>query len=80
MKECKVAMLGFGVAGKAFSRILLDNIEEIRKKTGYDVKVTSIATATRGTLNDLRGIDLAEAIRQVEEDGHFDRAAEGYCE
>jgi homoserine dehydrogenase len=80
MKQCKVAMLGFGVAGKAFSRILMDHREEILARTGCDVKVTTISTATRGALNDLRGIDLEEAIRQVEEDGHFDRAGAGYCE
>lgn len=80
MKECKVAMLGFGVAGKAFSRILCDNRQGILRKTGYDVKVTTISTATRGTLNDPQGIDLDRAIRQVEEQGHFDRSAEGYCE
>jgi len=73
-------MLGFGVAGRAFSRILIDHLEEIRKKTGYDVRVTTIATATRGTLNDTGGIDLAEAIRQVEEEGRFDSEAPGRCD
>lgn len=80
MKTCKVAMLGFGIAGKAFSRILLDNHSDIAEKTGYDVQIVTISTATRGTLNKPEGIDLAEAIRAVEEDGHFDRSDPGYCE
>ena len=80
MKQFNVAMLGFGIAGKAFSRILLDRHDEIMKKTGYDVKVTAISTATRGTLIDLNGIDLIEATRQAEEDKHFDVTSKAYCE
>ncbi len=80
MKQCKVAILGFGVAGKAFSRILLDNHQDIQKKTGYDVRITAIATATRGTLVDGEGLDLSLAIRQAEEEGHFDRTSKAYCE
>lgn len=80
MKQFNIAMLGFGIAGKAFSRILMDKHREIMEKTGYDVRVTAIATATRGTLVDPNGIDLALATRQVEENGHFDTSSKAYCE
>jgi len=79
MKQFNVAMLGFGIAGKAFARILMANHEEIMRKTGYDVRVTAIATGSRGTLVDPAGIDLAEATRQLEEDSHFDTSAPAYC-
>ena len=80
MKQLNVAMLGFGIAGKAFSRILIANHEEIMRKTGYEIKVTAIATGTRGTLIDPNGIDLTEATRQLEEDKHFDTSTAAYCE
>lgn len=80
MKTCRVAMLGFGVAGKAFSKILLSRHEDIARKTGYDVQIVTISTATRGTLNNPSGIDLAEAIRAVEQDGRFDSSDPSYCE
>lgn len=78
MKTCKVAMLGFGIAGKAFSRILMEHHENIAKKTGYDVQVVAITTGSRGSLIDPAGIDLAEAIRYVEAEGHFDKEHRGY--
>jgi len=80
MKKFNVAMLGFGIAGKSFARILMANHNEIMEKSGYDVRVTTIATATRGTLNDMNGIDLAEATRQIEEDKHFDVNSLEYCD
>lgn len=72
MKQFSVAMLGFGIAGRAFSRILMEKHQDIMEKTGYDVQVTAITTGSRGTLICPEGIDLAEAMRQIEEDGHFD--------
>ncbi|MDD6880699.1 MAG: hypothetical protein PUE18_03895 [Firmicutes bacterium] len=72
MKQFSVAMLGYGIAGKAFARILNQTHDEIMEKTGYDVKVVAITTGSRGSLYCMDGIDLAEATRQLEEDGHFD--------
>ena len=49
MKQFSVAMLGFGIAGKAFSRILIEKTSgDHGKKTGYDVQVTAITTGSRG--------------------------------
>lgn len=78
MKQFNVAMLGFGIAGKAFARILMANHEEIIKRTGYDVRITAIVTGSRGTLVDHTGIDLTEATRQLEEEKHFDTNAPAY--
>ena len=80
MKQFSVAMLGFGIAGKAFSRILIEKHQEIMEKTGYDVQVTAITTGSRGTLICPQGIDLQEATRQVEELGHFDVSGPWYSE
>ena len=53
----KRQMLGYGIAGKAFARILNQTHDEIMEKTGYDVKVVAIATGSRGSLYCMDGID-----------------------
>ena len=72
MKKISVALLGFGVAGQAFSRILLKTHDEILKDTGFDPVVTAIATGSRGSLLNPEGIDLEKAMRQINENGRFD--------
>ena len=44
MKQFRVAMLGYGIAGKAFARILNQTHDDILAKTGFDVKVVAIRT------------------------------------
>ena len=44
MQVKKLALLGFGNAGQAFARLLLDKEDEIRRKYGCQVKVSAIAT------------------------------------
>lgn len=78
MKQFSVAMLGYGVAGKAFARILDQTHDDILKKTGYDVKVVAITTGSRGSLLSMDGIDLAEATRQIEENGRFDKSSPAF--
>ena len=46
----KLALLGFGNAGKAFAKLLMEKHEQIKEKYGYNVIVTAIATGTRGNL------------------------------
>ena len=74
MKTCKVLLLGYGVAGKAFARILNKTHEDILEKKGIDVRVVGITTGSRGSLVCPDGLDLAEATRQLEEEGRFDPA------
>lgn len=78
MKQFSVAMLGYGIAGKAFARILNQTHDDIARKTGYDVKVVAITTGSRGALYNMEGIDLVEATRQLEEEGRFDPSKPDY--
>lgn len=71
MQTLDLALLGFGNAGRAFARLLLDKHGEICRVYGVDVRVTAIATATRGCVLSPEGIDLRQALRQAEQDGHF---------
>jgi homoserine dehydrogenase len=72
MRELKVAMLGFGNAGRAFARIVLDKHEEIKKDYSCDVKVVAIATGSRGSLVNETGVDLEKALKDVGTLNRFD--------
>ncbi|MBQ4649625.1 MAG: homoserine dehydrogenase [Firmicutes bacterium] len=71
MKELKLALLGFGNAGRAFGKLLLEKHEEIKAEYDTDVKVVAIATGSRGNLVCPEGIDIASAIDDIEKDGKF---------
>lgn len=73
MKELKLALIGFGNAGQAFARILLEKENEIRKKYGTRIVVVAITTKTRGNLVDAWGIDLDKALKNVHNSGRFDK-------
>lgn len=73
MKELRLALLGFGNAGRAFAKLLLEKEEKIKERFGYRVYVTAIATGTRGNIVNPRGIDLTEALRDIEGAGRFSR-------
>ena len=65
-------MLGFGNAGRAFAKLILDKQEEIRQRYDCAVITTAIATRSRGTLVNPEGIDLGKALADAETDGRFD--------
>jgi len=62
MKQLRLALLGFGNAGRAFARLLLDKHEEILARDGADVVVTAIATRSHGCLLDPAGVELCAAL------------------
>lgn len=76
MKKKKIALLGFGNAGKAFGRLLVQKREEIAKEYNVDVSVIAVTTATRGNLVNPKGIDLERAIEDLEKKGRFTCAAD----
>ncbi|WP_236860197.1 hypothetical protein [Candidatus Formimonas warabiya] len=78
MNRLRIAMIGFGNAGKAFARILLGKRQEILETMDYDVQIVAIATATRGNLSHEQGIDLEKILRELQSTGKFDRNGESY--
>lgn len=80
MKELKIAMLGFGNAGRAFAELLLNKEEEIREKYGCGVKVTAIATGSSGSLVNRAGVDLVKACRDMKLLHRFDGGSEDFSE
>lgn len=71
MKKLKLALLGFGNAGQAFAKLLLDKHEKIQEKYGCNVIVTAIATNSKGNLEAAEGLDLAAALDDVSTEGKF---------
>lgn len=69
MKELKLALLGFGNAGRAFTRLLLEKQEEIEARWNTRIVVTAIATGSRGNLTGQ--IQLQDALNQLEQNGKF---------
>ncbi len=81
MRTLKIAMLGFGNAGRAFAKILEEKREEIRKRCQCDPVVTVITTKSRGSLVSKNGgLDLRQAWTELETLGHFDEASPEYSE
>ena len=78
MKQLKVAMLGYGIAGKAFAEILDQTHDRILEIKGVDVKIVAITTGHRGSLYCSDGLDLVEATRQMTENGKFDESSSAY--
>ncbi len=79
MRDLKVAMLGFGNAGIGFAKMLCSKQEEIRETYGRGVKVTAIATHSKGTIVNPSGIDLRKAWTDAETEGKFAPDTPGLC-
>lgn len=71
MRTIDLALLGFGNAGRAFARLLLEKHGTILARYGADVRITAIATGRHGTLVNAGGIDLAAALETAENGGCF---------
>lgn len=71
MKTLRLALLGFGNAGRSFARILTDKHDEILEDTGVDIIVTGIVTGTRGALYNPGGLNLKKAWEEIENNGKF---------
>ena len=69
MKDLKLCMMGFGNAGKEFAKLLIMKHEEIARIYEINVIVTAIATGTKGNLLKGKGINLQEALTQLEAEG-----------
>ena len=71
MKTLKLALMGFGNCGQAFCEMLLQKHETINNMYDTDVRVTAIATRSKGNVINDNGIDLRRALDEVSETGHF---------
>jgi homoserine dehydrogenase len=71
MKEIRLALLGFGNAGQAFAELLIQKEEELAGTLGARVLVVAIATKSKGTLMEGKGIPLKKILEEIREYGRF---------
>jgi homoserine dehydrogenase len=62
MTDIRLAFLGFGNVGQALGRLLLRKQDELEHDSGITFRVTGISTGRHGTLIDLLGIELPDAL------------------
>ena len=67
----KLVLLGFGNAGKAFTRLLLEKLDIIREEYASDVIVTAVSTRSRGSLVSGEGLVIADVLRKSEQIGRL---------
>lgn len=79
-KNIKIAILGFGNVGKAFVKLLTEKQEEIFSKFNLNIIVVAISTRSKGCLVNENGIDLNEALNDIEKFNHFDENKNDYKE
>lgn len=79
MKQLKLALIGFGSAGRAFAKMLTDKRDALSVLYDREILVTAIVTATRGTIVNAEGIDLDRACADIEDNGCFNQKTRGFC-
>ena len=70
--DIKLCIVGFGNASQAFCKLLLEKELSILKKMDVKVQVNAIAGRSKGSLLDLKGIDIESALTQCQNNGAFD--------
>lgn len=70
-KKLSICMIGFGNAGRAFCKMLLEQSHKIKETYDYEVIINTIATRSKGTLYAPGGVDIAEALKEAETFGKF---------
>lgn len=80
MGDLKLALLGFGSVGQAFSKMLMEKQDDIKKRYGRGVIVTAISGRSKGTIVDPDGIDLLKVCADVDATGAFDPGTKGCCD
>ena len=77
----RLLFLGFGTVGQGLAELLLAKRDELKKRYGFDWKVTGIADTLKGNAYDPTGIDLAKALGTAakgESLGTLDRGGKGW--
>ena len=78
IKNLKIAMLGFGDAGQAFAKLLIDKRQDIIAKYKCDPQVVAISTRSRGSIVNETGIDLKSVLLNMKDLNKFDDKREDY--
>jgi homoserine dehydrogenase len=65
----KIALIGFGVVGQSFTRVLYKKQRELEQKHGIKTGVVAISGRSKGSVLDVNGIDLEKLLNKFDETG-----------
>ena len=65
MNEFKLALVGFGNVGRAFTKLLLSKKQELKDQYQLHIHITGISTKSHGQAINQSGIDLEDALNIV---------------
>ena len=71
MIHFRLCFIGFGHAGQALARLLLNQKEILARDHRCRISVTAIATRNRGSVVNPDGIDLERILADIESEGRF---------
>lgn len=77
MTTHRLAFIGFGNVGRALARLLLSKQSELRRRYGFEFRVTGIAARRSGSVIRGNGIDLEAALALAESGGSLAALGEG---
>ncbi|MBN1314204.1 MAG: homoserine dehydrogenase [Anaerolineales bacterium] len=72
MKIYKLVLMGFGNAGQALARLLLEKRSELQDRYSIRFMVTAVATGTHGRALNANGLDLERALEIMQCGGSLD--------
>lgn len=78
MRIIRLALLGFGNAAQSFASLIIEKGEEIQNDYGFLPIITAITTKSRGSLYNPHGINLEEALEDLNLNGHFNGEGEDF--
>lgn len=64
MRTIRLALLGFGNAGRAFAKLLAEKADELRRAYGTEVMFSAVTTGSHGALTET--VTPSEALRRYE--------------
>ena len=65
----KIALIGFGVVGQSFARVLSQKQQELKELHGLDAQIVAISGRSKGSLMVEEGIELKRLLTSFEENG-----------
>ena len=63
----KIALIGFGVVGQGFAKILQDTQQRLRGKHQFESTIVAVATRSRGTLYNPDGLSLSNLLDSIQQ-------------
>jgi homoserine dehydrogenase len=73
----KIALIGFGIVGQSFVRILKKKQRKLLQEHSLDVKLVAISDIMKGSILEHEGLDLEKLLSVIDETGKIDSYPRG---